>query len=1008
MLLVGRGSVGQLVCALLLAFVFFALQVRLCPYKIDQDNTLRAATELHVFLIIVAALVLQKTDLSREEMNRDTYNWLLAATFVLLVPFAFVVTVVSKVCHLNRVLASSDSSDGATGAARVAFDRAFVGLSTANDTEILTAYLDDLRVKLSSADFVQVITGQKWKSECPSTEEEQQTVASDLATPLSRSNSEASASAARRAQLEKRLEEAHDASDNLVPKPDDDDTPDDTYYGKFDGGFDGTFADMSDYYGGLEKLIGECRKDVLLAMEEEHCNVKDGYGWSDGAFVTSSYRVTTSPRQEWFFVADPNQVGDMSAGVDRDTGRARGFRSKVPPQQLLTNAGELITKSFQDRGFNIVVKQEEIESLPLLIEEIIAVRLYTGPMFELYNTCLRAFGSKPRGIVPAYSQVYPGLSVEGRFVTTLHALNSAVLKISRLQPAMQVYRGISRMKLPKSFLEKNEHNVAGGVEYGFMSTTSNKNVALMFAKDGDKMTASTLVVAEMGMIDRGASLDWLSQYPHEQEILLPPLTCMEVKSISDFEDDGEFEIRQVNVRLNCNLISMTIEKLLGMRKKQVQELCDIAQRDIIKHNAAPDIPIRSEKLQATAAQLGIEGDQKKYNDNKFFLDKSRLIQGLMPAVGDEIQCIKKHSGNVYGLVSTDMKGGFATSSDDRHAQLWTIGSDNELTCVGSRDLQGASLALDTCGDDLLVSAQYDGAISLCPKDSVMPPTLLRSSSQAAVTSVAVLHDAMMADHLVVSVDEVSLLGDDFDSKWLMVSGNMDGQIMLWEVSTDKGPPQAPKQTIKDAHSGAVRSLLWVEVGGERMVVSSSFDGSIATWKLDANVATLKESERKSLVDARCTECSAKKTAHKGAVTTLAFVGAFDVAEVSLQPTKSKMVIASGSEDGAVKLWDVTTGDLVSTVITCNMGVCSLAWLTNPFNQTTQAEIADGVGAWLACGVGDNTIVLVDPKTGEVIATVRGHDGPAHALMWLEANGLLVSCSSDATVRTWRVRSESSV
>ena len=53
-LLVGRGSVGQLVCALLLAFVFFALQVRLCPYKIDADNTLRAATELHVFLIIVS------------------------------------------------------------------------------------------------------------------------------------------------------------------------------------------------------------------------------------------------------------------------------------------------------------------------------------------------------------------------------------------------------------------------------------------------------------------------------------------------------------------------------------------------------------------------------------------------------------------------------------------------------------------------------------------------------------------------------------------------------------------------------------------------------------------------------------------------------------------------------------------------------------------------------------------------------------------------------------------
>eukprot|EP01047_Picozoa_sp_COSAG01_P133876 COSAG01_NODE_63936_length_278_cov_0.782123_1_plen_43_part_01 len=29
------------------------------------------------------ALVLQKTDLSRERMDTDSYNWLLAATFVL-------------------------------------------------------------------------------------------------------------------------------------------------------------------------------------------------------------------------------------------------------------------------------------------------------------------------------------------------------------------------------------------------------------------------------------------------------------------------------------------------------------------------------------------------------------------------------------------------------------------------------------------------------------------------------------------------------------------------------------------------------------------------------------------------------------------------------------------------------------------------------------------------------------------------------------------------------------
>jgi WD40 repeat protein len=35
--------------------------------------------------------------------------------------------------------------------------------------------------------------------------------------------------------------------------------------------------------------------------------------------------------------------------------------------------------------------------------------------------------------------------------------------------------------------------------------------------------------------------------------------------------------------------------------------------------------------------------------------------------------------------------------------------------------------------------------------------------------------------------------------------------------------------------------------------------------------------------------------------------------------------------------------------------------------------------------------------------MHGHSGAVHALLWLEAKGWLVSGSSDATIRTWRVR-----
>ena len=49
-LLVKRGSVAQNVVALVLSLAFFALQISTKPYKLQQDNIYRAATELHVFI----------------------------------------------------------------------------------------------------------------------------------------------------------------------------------------------------------------------------------------------------------------------------------------------------------------------------------------------------------------------------------------------------------------------------------------------------------------------------------------------------------------------------------------------------------------------------------------------------------------------------------------------------------------------------------------------------------------------------------------------------------------------------------------------------------------------------------------------------------------------------------------------------------------------------------------------------------------------------------------------
>ena len=68
--------------------------------------------------------------------------------------------------------------------------------------------------------------------------------------------------------------------------------------------------------------------------------------------------------------------------------------------------------------------------------------------------------------------------------------------------------------------------------------------------------ASTVFQMEMGMVDRGADISWLSQYPHEKEVLFPPLTGVQVLGM---HVDGSTLV--VEARLSLNLTAPTIEQV---------------------------------------------------------------------------------------------------------------------------------------------------------------------------------------------------------------------------------------------------------------------------------------------------------------------------------------------------------------------------------------------------------------------------------------------------------------
>ena len=60
-----------------------------------------------------------------------------------------------------------------------------------------------------------------------------------------------------------------------------------------------------------------------------------------------------------------------------------------------------------------------------------------------------------------------------------------------------------------------------------MSTTLERNVAMGYAA-GDPTRMGIVMEVQQGMVNRGASISDLSQYPHEREILFGPLTGIEV------------------------------------------------------------------------------------------------------------------------------------------------------------------------------------------------------------------------------------------------------------------------------------------------------------------------------------------------------------------------------------------------------------------------------------------------------------------------------------------------
>ena len=102
------------------------------------------------------------------------------------------------------------------------------------------------------------------------------------------------------------------------------------------------------------------------------------------------------------------------------------------------------------------------------------------------------------------------------------------------------------------------------------------------------------------------------------------------------------------------------------------------------------------------------------------------------------------------------------------------------------------------------------------------------------------------------------------------------------------------------------------------------------------------------------------------------------------------MLASASDDGTVKFWDVRSGNLIRTLEGDKRKVVSVAF--------------DPLGGILASGSGDGRVKFWDVRSGNLIRTLKGHEGEVSSVTFDPQGEMLATAGEDKTVKLWDVRS----
>lgn len=123
--------------------------------------------------------------------------------------------------------------------------------------------------------------------------------------------------------------------------------------------------------------------------------------------------------------------------------------------------------------------------------------------------------------------------------------------------------------------------------------------------------------------------------------------------------------------------------------------------------------------------------------------------------------------------------------------------------------------------------------------------------------------------------------------------------------------------------------------------------------------------------------------------------------LSLSFSTDSKLLAAGTGDGKIKLWDITTGEEVRTLDT-NVFMPVGALVFSPDGELLASSTCRRQEPIVSCEGGEGQINLWKVATGALVRTISAHVGTVWALAFSHNGKVLASAGDDALVNLWEV------